>query len=124
MQSIKFSAPLVTVFELDRLAKKRGRSRSEITLHAVERGLGGMPETEKSEAEDIVVDKMERGRKGRAVAIYMSAPIAGAIQRLAREQDRSASWITRSLLRKSLRNRGLLPSNADTPVDAALEIAN
>jgi hypothetical protein len=69
MQSIKFNCPLATAFELNAQAKKSGRSVSEVVRACVERGLGGMPETERSEAETVIVDRMERGAKGRAVAI-------------------------------------------------------
>ena len=77
MENVKFSAPLTTVFELDNLAQKRGRSRSEIVRHLVDRGLGMTPEAEMSE--EVAVDRMERGRSGKATACYLSLPIAAAI---------------------------------------------
>ena len=111
MENVKFSAPLTTVFELDNLAEKRGRSRSEIVRHLVDRGLGMTPEAEMPE--EVSVDRKERASGARATACYLSLPISAAIQRLAREEDRSASWLIRRILRDELRRRGLLP----TPVD-------
>jgi predicted DNA-binding protein len=107
MQSIKFSAPLVVAFELEKLAKQQGRSVSEVVRLVVERGLTVMPDAKMPEA---VCDRMERGSPGsKAVAAYLSPPLSRAIQRLANEQERSASWVMRLLIRESLRARGLLP---------------
>jgi hypothetical protein len=63
-----------------------------------------------------IVDVAERGKAGRATAAYLSAPLSSAIQRLAREGDRSASWVMRSLIRDALRARGELPPDANNPV--------
>jgi hypothetical protein len=66
---------------------------------------------------EAIVDVAERGSKGRSVAAYLSPPLSSAIQRLALEQNRSASWVMRSLIRDVLRSRGELPT-ADHAADS------
>jgi hypothetical protein len=115
--TLKFVCPLRTDMELRERARREGRSLSEVILRAVERGLGTSPAVEMPEA---VVDRAERGSHGStATALYLSQPLAGAIKRLASEQDRSASWICRDLLRSELRRRGVLATPPDQPSNSA-----
>jgi predicted transcriptional regulator len=105
---VKFFAPLRLDLELRERARREGRTISDVALRAVERGLAASSPVEMPEG---VVDRVERGSQGsKSVAAYLSPPLSGAIQRLAHEQNRSASWIMRSLIRDALRQRGLLPT--------------
>jgi hypothetical protein len=118
---VKFFAPLGVDHELRERARREGRTLSDTTLRAVERGLALSPAIDMPEA---AVDVAERnGHGGKAVACYLSGPISGAVRRLADEAQRSQSWTVRDLLRCELRRRGLLSSPADNRVDAALEVA-
>jgi ADP-ribose pyrophosphatase YjhB (NUDIX family) len=105
--NLKFTVPLALDFEIRASAHKEGRTISDYLLRMVERGMGSSPAIPDDTA---VVDKMERGSRGRATAVYLSQPLAGAAQRLAADEQRSQSWIVRSLIRQSLQRRGLLPT--------------
>jgi hypothetical protein len=104
--TLKFVCPVRTDMEIRQRAHREGRSISDVILRAVERGLGSSP----AAMPDAVVDSIERGSKGsKAVAAYLSAPLSSAIERIAQQENRSASWVMRDLIRTELRNRGLLP---------------
>jgi hypothetical protein len=107
---LKFTAPLSLDIELRRLASTQGRTLGETILKAVQAGMASAP---KMPDDTAIIDQCERGKAGRATAAYLSA-----IQRLARESDRSASWIMRSLIRDASRARGILPP-ATTAADSA-----
>jgi hypothetical protein len=113
--SLKFVAPLRLDIELRERARREGRSLSDTILRAVQRGLGSLP----SEMPEAVVDRAERGSRGRATACYLSQPLARAIHELAIKHDRSASWVTRDLIRSELKRRGLLLPSIETVVPRA-----
>jgi hypothetical protein len=112
---LKFTAPLSLDIELRRLASTQGRTLGETILKAVQAGMASAP---KMPDDTAIIDQCERGKAGQATAAYLSAPLSSAIQRLARESDRSASWIMRSLIRDASRARGILPP-ATTAADSA-----
>jgi hypothetical protein len=94
-----------TAMQLRQVALQQNRSVSEVARLLIERGLGREP----PKMPDHWVAQAERGT-GLATAVYLSAPIASAVRQLAISQDRSQSWIVRSILRDGLRSRGLLSS--------------
>jgi Ribbon-helix-helix protein, copG family len=108
---IKFHAPLALGLEIKERSRKEGRSTSDVVLRAVQRGLAAEPPIEMPEAIVDVAERNDRG--GRAVAAYLSKPLARAIRKLAEEEQRSESWTMRSLIRDGLRLRGLLPQVPD-----------
>jgi hypothetical protein len=110
---VKFFAPLSLDMELRERARKEGRTISEVVLRAVQRGIDASPPTEMPEA---LIDRAERNAKGsKATAAYLSPPLSHAIAEIAREQNRSASWVMRDLLRCELRRRGILPTPPTAP---------
>ena len=114
---IKFFAPVRLDFELREAARKSGRTISDTALRFVERGMALSPTVAMPEA---AVDVAERnGSGGRAVAAYLSGPIAAAVRQLAHEAQRSQSWTVRDLLRCELRNRGILPPSEPHKADHA-----
>ena len=118
MSHLKFSCPLKVDLELREIARREGRTLSEVILRCVLNGLESSPVEMDEEA---VIDKVERGHRGNAVAVYLSRPIAAAVRQLARDEERSQSWIVRRLLRDELRRRGALPpvrESANTVADA------
>jgi predicted transcriptional regulator len=107
-EPMKFHAPLWLACEVRQRALKQGRSNSDIVCQALEQVFAASPNVDSPEA---VVDVVERGSHGsRAVALYLSKPIAGAVRQLAQQQQRSESWIVRDLLRAELTRRGVLPT--------------
>jgi hypothetical protein len=109
---LKFHCPLHLDLELREKARREGRTLSDVILRFVERGMATCPSAEMMP--EAVVDVAERGSRGsKSVAAYLSRPLSGAIRRLADEQQRSASWVMRDLIRTELRNRGILPRTAD-----------
>jgi hypothetical protein len=110
---LKFTCPLALDIELRQLASRTGRTIGETVLRAVQAGMASAP---KMPDDTAIVDVAERGKAGRATAAYLSAPLSSAIQRLAREQDRSASWVMRLLIREALRARGELPTPPTAPI--------
>jgi hypothetical protein len=112
---LKFVAPLRLDFELRERARREGRTLSDTILRFVERGMALAPAVENDTA---IVDRAERGAGGKATAAYLSPPLASAIHALAADQQRSASWIMRDLLRSELRNRGLLSTPPDQTAHA------
>jgi hypothetical protein len=93
---LKFHCPLRLDFEVREKARKEGRTISDTLLRLVERSLGSSPPVEMEE--EAIVDLAERGSHGsKAIALYLSKPLASAVRKLAQEQDRSTSWIARDL---------------------------
>jgi hypothetical protein len=114
--TLKFICPAATNVEIRQRAHRDGRTLSDTILRAVQQGLGASP----VENNTAIVDRIERGASGaKATGAYLSAPLSSAINALAAEQERSASWVMRDLIRCELRNRGLLPTPADNPVKVA-----
>jgi hypothetical protein len=74
MASLKFSPPLTLAYELRQRALKEGRSLADVILRAVERGLAA---SQPIEIENGKIDKIERGARGKAIAAWLSPPIAG-----------------------------------------------
>jgi hypothetical protein len=105
---LKFFAPLRLDLELRQRAHREGRTLSDVILRAVERGMAASPTVMPNDT--AIVDQAERGTGGKATAAYLSPPLASAIQHLAAEQRRSASWVMRDLIRSELRHRGVLPT--------------
>jgi hypothetical protein len=118
---LKVVVPLALDVEVRHRAHRTGRTISDTLLKAIEKGFASSPSVEMPAA---ICDKAERGAGGKAVAAYLSAPLATAITRLSAEQGRATAWVLRDLIRSELRNRGLLPAPSDNSVDAALEIAS
>jgi Ribbon-helix-helix protein, copG family len=116
----KVVLPLAVDMEVRQRAHREGRTISDTLFRAIEKGFASSPSVEMPAA---ICDKAERGANGKAVAAYLSQPLAAGVQRLAAEQGRSTAWVLRDLIRSELRNRGLLPKPAESPVDAALEVA-
>jgi hypothetical protein len=101
-EAFKFHAPLRLAMEIREASRKSGRTISDTLVRAVEQGLGAEPPV----MEEAIVDRVERGSKGsRSIAAYLSQPLSSAIQRLANEHQRSASWTMRLLIREALRAR-------------------
>jgi Ribbon-helix-helix protein, copG family len=118
--SLKFVCPLHLDMEIRQRAHRTGRTISDVILLAIQKGLGPSP----AETPDAVIDVVERGASGsKNVAAYLSPPLAKGIQKLAAEHRRSASWVMRSLIRESLRARGLLSTPSDSSVDASAALA-
>jgi hypothetical protein len=104
---LRFFAPLALDFEIRERARKQGRTISDLLLRIVESSMGKSP----PEMPEAIVDVAERNGKGtKAVAAYLSQPLASAIRKIADEERRSTSWVVRSLIRDALRQRGLLPA--------------
>jgi hypothetical protein len=118
MPQIRFCPSLAMDYEIRQRALKEGRSNSDVVYRLVERGLEISPGV--TLPEEAHVDRVERGAGGsKATACYLSGPISGAVNRLARDEQRSASWIVRDLLRTELRRRGILPTPAEQPSNSA-----
>jgi hypothetical protein len=116
MSGIKVTFNTADDFQVRRRAQLLGMSVNEFCKRAIQRDLVGAAD----EDQEAVVDKVERGGKaGRAVGAYLSPPLASAIAALARDTERSQSWIVRDLLRTELRRRGLLPAVDDGSVAPA-----
>jgi hypothetical protein len=112
--TLKFICPVRTDMEIRQRAHREGRTISDVILRAVERGLGSAP----AAMPDAIVDTVERGAAGsKAVAAYLSPPLSKAINALAQENGRSASWVMRDLIRSELRNRGMLPPDSSGHVN-------
>jgi hypothetical protein len=115
--TIKVTITNTDEFQVRHRAQRMGLSVSEFCRRAIQKDLTGVM----AEMPDAVVDKVERGSRGaRAVAAYLSPPLATAIARLSRDTQRSTSWVLRDLIRCELRRRGILP----TPSHATVEIGN
>jgi hypothetical protein len=110
MPQIRFCPSLAMDYEIRQRALKEGRSNADVVYQLVQHGLETTPGVTLPEAN---VDRIERGAGGsKATACYLSGPISGAVNRLARDEQRSASYIVRHLLRTQLRQLGLLPPDA------------
>jgi hypothetical protein len=118
--SIRVTVDAVADFQIRHRAHLMGMSVSEFCARAIKKDLIGAA----AEMPAAVVDKVERGNSGagKAVAAYLSPPLATAIARLARDTQRSTSHVVRDLLRTELRNRGILPNpyhSEPAPAEAA-----
>ena len=117
--SLKVVVTLALDFEIRQRAHRTGRTISDTLLKAIEKGFAASPSTEKMP--EAIVDRAERGERGRATAAYLSPPLSSGIQAIAQQENRSASWVMRLLIRESLQRRGLLPKPSNNhAVDAAL----
>jgi hypothetical protein len=117
MASMKCSPSAALAFEIEQRAKREGRSRGEMMVRLLEHALATSAPID---IETGTVDKIERGHSsGVAAACWLSGPIFAAVQRLAREDSRSQSWVVRDLLRCELRRRGVLPTPAGAPPSPA-----
>jgi Ribbon-helix-helix protein, copG family len=113
MASIKCSPSAAVAFEIEQRAKREGRSRGDMMVKLLQHALATSAPID---IETGTLDKIERGHSsGVAAACWLSGPIFAAVQRLAREEDRSQSWVVRDLLRCELRRRGAMPTPEGAP---------
>lgn len=112
MPSIKFNVSTAEEYHGRQITLRQGISLAELAR----RGFQKIINSPASDVEmpEAVVDQLERrnGQGKRITACYLSPPLAGAVRKLAREQNSSQSHVVRELLRHALRERGLLTSKA------------
>jgi hypothetical protein len=122
---IKVPLPAHVAHRLYQESQRHGCPMNAIGLKAIERYLGTLSSV--TPDPEIAVERIEFDNGYTATTVALTKQIASTVERLAREQERSRSWIVRSLLRDALRARGLwtktetaaVPTPAEAPQAAA-----
>jgi hypothetical protein len=112
-KSFRFVADAKTAYLLHQRTLQENRCISDLVRRAVQQYLAIEPANEP----DVGVERVEFAQGAKATACYLTGPISACVERLAKESDRSRSWIVRNLLRCELRRRGLLAPLPATAVD-------
>jgi predicted transcriptional regulator len=100
-KTLRFICDAKTAYRLHLASLKSGRCKSDLIRAAIKEFLNIEP----AAVPDVAADEIEFEKGGKATALYLSGPIALQVEALATSQDRSRSWIVRSLLREALKLR-------------------